>query len=157
MSRTKLLIAYVLLVGLPLLALIGILRAGRRLAPPPSVAGPWNLQADLSSIPDAACRQMLASIGQPFVTITQSGENLSFNFNDPKKTLAAGTLQGSDLSLSPRRGLDGAGCAGAASIELHARVATESGQRVLTGLLTVEGSAAPFRADRWTPDAKQSP
>jgi hypothetical protein len=42
MSKRKLIVAYVLLVGVPLLGLLGIVRAGQHLTPPISVGGTWR-------------------------------------------------------------------------------------------------------------------
>ena len=38
--------AYIVLVGLPLLGLVGVLRNGRALSAPVSVEGRWTFQAD---------------------------------------------------------------------------------------------------------------
>ena len=63
MSRTNrnFLIAYVVLVVLPIAGLFGVLKHGRSLAAPISVDGVWRLDADLSQIAALPCGSSLAS------------------------------------------------------------------------------------------------
>src|SRR5262249_17892730 len=74
-SKAKLIISYVCLVGMPLLALLGILRAGQSLYAPPSLGGSWYLEADLGNLANGPCRDLLGRVTQPFMTICQSGAN----------------------------------------------------------------------------------
>lgn len=155
MSKRKLIVAYICLVGTPLLGLLGILRAGQHLTPPVSVGGAWYLEADSGALASGPCRDLLASVSQPFLSIFQSGTNLVFSLNNPQKTTLPGTIQGAEVTMSredaPVAGETGA-CADPQAIQLKAAVGNQDGQRVLTGTLAVQGCAAcqpiQFRAVR---------
>ncbi|HEV3278168.1 MAG TPA: hypothetical protein VG860_15225 [Terriglobia bacterium] len=160
MSRQKLIIAYAFLVGLPLLGLMGILRGGQHLAAPLSVGGSWDLEADFNSLPAPGCREMLTSVAQPFVSIAQSGANLTFVLNESKKTTLTGTLEGKTLKMNPAGGADTGVCTDLKALRLEAAVGTQAAQRALSGLMTIDGcpacSPVPFRAVRLAPDHKES-
>jgi hypothetical protein len=155
MSKRKLIVVYICLVGTPLLGLLGILRAGQHLTPPASVGGAWYLEADSGALASGPCRDLLASVSQPFLSIYQSGTELVFSLNNPQKTTLPGTIQGAELTMSredaPVSEATGA-CTDPQSIQLHATVANQGGQRVLMGTLAIQGCAAcqpiQFRAVR---------
>jgi hypothetical protein len=155
MSKRKLIVAYICLVGTPLLGLLGILRAGQHLTPPVSVAGSWRLEANFGTLSTGSCRDLLASVTQPFLSILQSGTNLVFSLNNPQKTTLSGTIRGAELSTrredAPVSEETGA-CTNPQSIQVNATVSNQSGQRVLTGTLVLQGCAAcqpiQFRAVR---------
>jgi hypothetical protein len=46
MGKRKLVTDYIIFVGIPLLALVGILRAGKHLTAPVALHGNWSVQAD---------------------------------------------------------------------------------------------------------------
>jgi hypothetical protein len=110
-----------LLVGLPVLALMGILEAGRAVAAPLSIRGEWTLEFDSG----ATCARDLAALKQPALSISQSGPDVIITLNDGHGSTYPATLDGSALhsallvaSISgkyPARVLDGrinlAGCA----------------------------------------------
>jgi hypothetical protein len=161
MSKAKLLLTYLLLVGFPLLVLLAILRAGERLTPPQSVGGAWRFDADFSALASGACRDLLSSVRQPFLNISQSGPSLTLTLNNPEHTTLAGTLQDSrvDVAAAPAdRSGDSGNCLDRHEIQLQADVAKEAGRRVLIGTLSVPGCAncapVPFRAER--PNSSQS-
>jgi hypothetical protein len=158
MTHTRLLLAYVILVGLPLLALIGILRAGQLVKPPVSLAGAWDVQADLNTVANVACRQWLVGIPQPFFSIVQSGASVTLSLNDSAKTTLAGTLRAGALSANPPTSA-GHICSDTGTIRVEAKVSTPPGQRILTGLLALSDcdqcSPVPFRAVRREGDHKE--
>ena len=84
MSRTNrnFLIAYAVLVVLPIAGLFGVLKQGRSLAAPISVDGVWRLDADLSQIAALPCGSSLASTQYAAVTISQSGKNFTLSLNN---------------------------------------------------------------------------
>ena len=155
MSKRKLLVAYVCLVGGPLLGLLGILRAGEHLTAPVSVGGDWYLEANTGVLPSASCRDLLARVNQPFLNVSQSGTNLVFIINNPEKTTQPGLIRGATLTMR-REGVRASDatneCKDPQAIYLDATVDTHGGQRVLTGALRIDGCAScppiSFRAVR---------
>ena len=144
MSRRKLIVAYICLVGTPLLGLLGILRAGQHLTPPVSVGGAWQLEGNFGALASVSCRDLLASVSQPFLNIDQSGTNLVFTLNNPQKTLLSGTIRGAKITMSreDERVLEATGvCTNPQAIQLNAMMSKERGQRVLTGTLSIQGCA----------------
>jgi len=147
MSRTSrnFVVAYVLLVGLPLLALAGVLRSGRRLAAPISVDGTWKveLQSDAGHA-DACNSAVAAAFGSP-LQISQSGKSLLISTG---KSASDGTIEGTNVKAT----LPIASCGGAQTLTLTAAVDPKSDPRSLSGFLSPAGcpscSAIAFRAIR---------
>src|SRR5580658_3455681 len=75
-------VAYTLLVALPLLGLVGVLRSGRGLVAPISVDGVWKFSGDGAGPSAGRCGKALASLQDSLVTISQSGKRLSLSLND---------------------------------------------------------------------------
>jgi|CZKD01.1.fsa_nt_gi hypothetical protein len=148
-------VAYVLLVGLPLLGLAGVLRTGRTLVAPISVDGVWKIEADASRLSGGPCSKTLASLSNTSVGISQSGKNLVLTFNNPSKTAASGTLDEKNLKASIVPVRDSlSDCGADQSLALTATVDPKSEPRSLTGVLMVSGcsSCTPveFHATRQT-------
>src|SRR2546425_9400647 len=92
-------IAYVCLVGIPVLAVIGILDAGYNLRAPIAVGGTWDVQGDLHALATAPCAASLGNSQPRVLEISQSGKYLSFSFDAIRgsarlegTTIAAGEL-----------------------------------------------------------------
>lgn len=152
MSKRSAMLGYFLLVGVPLLLLLLILHAGRRLTAPVSLGGAWDLVVDSAATGKTTCASLLYRIRKPFFTISQSGGQLQFVLGDRQATTFPGTLRGDQvLAKAPAART----CAGPKSIFLHARVSDEGDARVLTGTLGIDGcgDCAPvrFRALREDP------
>jgi hypothetical protein len=111
-----------LLVGLPVLGLLGILETGRGIAAPPAISGEWNVQID--SAHDCAID---AWVRQPAMSITQSGTQALITLNYGTGTVLPATIQGSSLSATA----------------LTATVSGKPGERVLTGRIQL-GACAPL-------------
>ena len=156
MPNRKLIAAYVCLVGIPLLALLVIIRGGQRLTAPVSVAGIWSVEADFSALAGTACHDLLASVKQPFLTISQSGPSLAFTLNNSQRTTLPGNIESTHLSMgSGHSGSQDswtASCLDPRAIHLVATVSKRAEQRMLTGTLSILGCASckpiPFRATR---------
>lgn len=148
MSRTSrnFVVAYIILVGLPLLALAGVLRSGRHLSAPLSVDGSWKIDAGQSSVAHHPCGAVSSLINSPLL-ISQSGRSLEVEF----KGTSAGTasLNGTDLKSS--MSVDDSSC-GNGQMILAATVDPKSEPRSLAGKLSFPGcqSCTPveFRAVR---------
>jgi len=148
-------IAYILLVGLPLLGLVGILKSGRRLAAPFSVDGAWKIESGASRPPASPCGNFLSSVSNAPLSISQSGKSLVVTLRGGTKT-TTGTLDGKTVRAqfagTVRSGTDKSGAAecGDGSLTLAATLDPLAEPRTLSGTLSVEGcgSCAPleFRA-----------
>jgi len=168
MDKRKLAAAYVLLVGAPLLALVGILRAGMHLSAPVAIHGNWSVQADFSPWHGVPCEALLANTPQPLLSIDQSGRDLTVTLNDFEKTVITGTIDGYSLSTDPsneRKEIEpyprhyGA-CMSPQSLHLQAAMNRQGKQRLLTGTFHLEGcpSCPPvdFKATRQVPAGRSS-
>lgn len=147
MSRTSrnFVVAYILLVGLPLLALVGVLRSGRHLSAPLAVDGTWKVDAGSSNLANHPCTEISSVLNSPLL-ISQSGRSLEVSFKG--KSPASGSLDDKNLKSSVSVG-NGSGCG---QVTLAAVVDAKSEPRSLTGQLSFPGcqSCAPvdFRAVR---------
>lgn len=145
MFKNNLTLAYILLVGVPLLILAGTLRAGRNLTAEPAVFGEWMVERTPNSTPIGKCTALFAETGQTTLVVDQTGTTVSISFGDPRKTTFSGTLKNGRIAAQGE-------CGGTESIRLEADVTGKPGQRSLQGRLWVEGcdSCAPvaFRASR---------
>ncbi len=159
MLKPKLVLTYVVLVGLPLLGLLGVLRAGRKLTAPVAVGGAWNLEADFTPLSGTPCGALLSGRKQPSLNISQSGTSVRFSIGDPVENGIPGTLQNSTLTMgtmggeSPESSVrSGVSCEDSQALYLKATVHPEGGKRVMTGTLGIHGCAncspVSFRAVR---------
>src|SRR2546430_13404224 len=81
-------IAYVVLVGLPILGLVGVLKTGRTLGAPFSVDGTWKLQADAVRLQALPCGKSLAS-PDIAMSVSQSGANFTLDLVSGPKSLSS--------------------------------------------------------------------
>jgi hypothetical protein len=88
----KAVLHYLLLVGMPVLGVFALLRAGERLTAPVSVGGTWNLEIDSQFVDSPACTTLSSQSEQPVLTISQSGPHLRLTFNDEGKTMLVGEI-----------------------------------------------------------------
>jgi len=146
-------VAYILLVGLPLLGLAGVLRSGRSLTAPISVDGVWKIETDAGHLAALSCDKSVTGFSS--VVISQSGKSLVLTLNNSSKTTASGTLEGKSLKASvvPARDPSGkSACQGDQPLTLTATVDPNTEPRSLTGLLSVNGCPScvplPFHAVR---------
>lgn len=143
MSRTNrnFVIAYALLVVLPVFGLAGILKQGRKLSAPVSVDGTWKLQP----AKNASCG---LSSEESFLSISQSGKNFSVALTAPKLA-GDGVVEGNSLraaipNTDPECG----------TINLSADIQGQGDSKSLVGTLSVErcpSCALDFRAVRQAP------
>jgi hypothetical protein len=154
-------IAYVLLVGLPLLGLVGVLRSGRGLSAPFSVDGAWKIEPGTSRPSASPCANFFTSVSNAPLSISQSGKSLVVILSGVKT--ATGTLDGkiikAQFAVAAKSGGDKSGedrssvaqC-GDGGLNLTATLDPMTAPRTLSGTLSVEGcaSCAPleFRAVR---------
>ena len=134
-------IAYILLVGLPLVGLAGVLRSGRSLNAPFSVDGAWKIDAGAGHPSAAPCGDFLSSVSNSPVSISQSGTSLVISLGGGKTT--TGTLTGKTIKAQ----FAGANSPNAAdckdrSLALTATLDPLTEPRTMSGQISVEGCAS---------------
>jgi len=93
-------VSYVFLVFLPVLGLLGVLRQGRSLKAPMSVDGQWKLQFDPAQLAALPCGKALASVEEPVLAISQSGERFTMTTSGGLATASSGVIQDTTLNAS---------------------------------------------------------
>jgi hypothetical protein len=166
MNKGKLVRDYILFVGVPLLFLVGILRAGRHLTAPVAVHGDWSVQADFAPWQGVPCGALLINSQPLRLRIDQSGSYLTLTLNDAPKTALPATIEGFSLSttFSTGRGGNapaprpGDGCLGSQPLRIQATVNQHEKQRLLAGTFNLDGCAScppiPFSATRQMPTGR---
>jgi hypothetical protein len=143
-ARRRFIIAYIFLVGVPLLGLAGILKAGRHLSAPVSVSGIWAVTANSNHLSPGPCGES-TTLSNLSLSISQSGKNLSLALDGGAKAHGSGTIEGISLQaplILTRDASAAAGCATAQPLTLFATVDPKSEPRSLSGSLSVDGCMA---------------
>jgi hypothetical protein len=164
MSNTNrnFIIAYVLLVGLPIIGLLGVLKRGQALTAPISVDGMWQLQADPVRLAALPCGKTLAFTPDMALAISQSGRNFTLSLANGPKSTASGTLDGTVLKASvvpSAAWSDEAGCGNGRELSLVATVDPKADPRSLTGTVSAKDcpscASVEFHAVRLSPAARK--
>lgn len=160
MNKRRIIVAYIFLVGGPLLGLVGILRAGTHLSAPWVVRGNWIVETDFNLWHNLPCQALLTSAWQPFLSIVQAGRNLTITLNNPEKMILTGTIGGSTFLTVSSLASDKNGsasrevgsCRNLPPLRLEAQVNDLGKERWLQGSISMDGCAKcsplPFRAIR---------
>jgi hypothetical protein len=150
-------IAYVVLVGLPVLGLIQVLKSGRGLAAPLSVDGTWKLQTDASPLSKSPCGNPATSFQNPLLQISQSGKALVLTLSNGAKMTTPGAIEGTKIRAAfppSATGSNQTGCGNEGALVLTATVDPKSDPRSLVGMLSVDNCSAcatvEFRGERQT-------
>lgn len=98
-SNRRFVLGYVLLVGLPLLGLIGNLRLGQKLNAPIAVDGAWDVAAISSANGD--CTESLAANRNLAFVISQSGRNLVVSSSADPLGSVDGQIEGQVVTTAP--------------------------------------------------------
>src|SRR5207245_2606549 len=135
-ANRNFIIAYVVLVGLPILGLVGVLKTGRTLGAPFSVDGTWKLQADAVRLQALPCGKSLAS-PDIAMSVSQSGANFTLDLVSGPKSLSSGVLDGTnwEASIMPLAAND-AECGRGRELELVATLDPKANPRSLTGTIS---------------------
>lgn len=144
---------YIVLVGLPVLGVLGILRVGSRLAAPPHLGGVWSAGLGPTAQLVPPCVELAHDA--PAFHVAQSGVHVAVTLNDPSRTEIGARLDGKRLwghaARLPLLGTARSACPDA-SLELAADVVGEGGTPSLVGHLWAARCAAcepvSFRAER---------
>ena len=135
---------YLVLVGGPLLVLLGILQAGAAIVPPPSIGGTWSIEEPLPG-------EIGRCVGSPAsLEISQSGVRAEALLTPARVGVPVELRADSIVGIAKRAG--GGDCLGS-RISVAASVAgDERAPRELSGILTLADCGAcvpaPFRAVR---------
>jgi len=132
-SNRNFFLAYIVLVGVPLLGLAGVLRTGRNLTAPVSIDGNWRLQTTSQNL-SGACLKSVFQLSGSEMTISQSGRGLVLGFNSGPKLSGSAVLNGTAVNGSISQADDNA-----CSLDLLASVDSKSEARVLSGSMSVTG------------------
>ena len=144
------LLLYLGLVGAPLLGLFAILEAGKKIVPPRSIGGEWEVEEAFSRESASLCLGPEFA-RQPLVLhIAQSGTRAELSFGDRERLTLSAVLRGDSLVA------DGDAPAGTVcptgTLGLRARLLGEGGAERLSGVLTRVGceecGGTPFTALR---------
>jgi|GEM_PF-2719768 len=148
----KTILVYMVLVGVPLLGLLGILRAGERMVPPRHVGGAWEI-ADSSA---TGLQSLCPGLGFPgmgaAIDVSQSGTRARVVLNDSLATPLDARIEGLMLTARPERE---AGAYAGRELRLAAALDTLADPMALRGTVSVAGCDAcptvPFHAVRAAP------
>lgn len=137
MVKNNLVAAYLLLVGVPVLGLLGILEAGRAIAAPLSIGGEWAIESD----PTANCANPPGSLQRQLAwSISQSGTAALITLHDGYGTTLEATIDGSTLTAKSPGGT------------IAATITGKLGKRTMEGKISLVGCVpAAFRAVRQVP------
>jgi hypothetical protein len=137
-SKKRLVVSYVLLVGIPLLGVVGVLGEGRRLTAPISIAGSWDFQIDPSAGEVQSCVAGLGFTRSSIMDISQSGRYLTLTLNSQPMVGLQGTLRGKTVAANLTSSLE-ARCNGAAGLSLTAEIDVKAAPRIMSGILMFDG------------------
>lgn len=123
-------VAYVLLVGLPIFTLIGVLKFGRGISAPMSIDGTWNMQSISSNVP-ASC----ASLASPTLrlSVSQSGLRFTWNLTDHPSISGSGTIDGTRIKAL---GTSDPSCLTARNLQILADAEPASVPQALNGTIS---------------------
>jgi hypothetical protein len=94
----KAILLYMILVGVPVLGILGLLRVGQRVSAPISLVGKWSAQLTPPNPQDLAGDDSLLRPGSTSLRISQSGSHLLLSFGDGQNTTFVGNIQ--DMTIN---------------------------------------------------------
>lgn len=157
-------IAYILLVGLPLLGLVAVLKVGRQLSAPISLQGEWKLETQVVHPQSAPCGQLLAMFQDSIMGISQSGKGLVMSSSVCVTNVGRGGIEGTTLKgLIPlvTTATVGQDCGSRQAIVLVANLNLNAQEpHEMSGSLSLDGcsscAALAFRATRQTAATREA-
>ena len=132
---------YFLLIGAPVLGVLGLLRMGRDLAPPISIKGTWAVELVPQAPGEQACEEALR-FNHKTLIISQSGLYLRLKFDDEQGTALDGQIQDATVIAEARHRSTAAANAqaGTAAISIYANLDRQQLEpERLRGELTFDG------------------
>jgi hypothetical protein len=140
-TNGKFVVAYIVLVALPVLGLAGILNYGRGLHAPLSVDGVWHFETGSHGLARLPCVSADVFADDGSVVISQSGGLLALKVGGAPTSVAIGSIEENTITasfLTPEWVGKGASCGKAAVVTLTATVAPDPDPRVLIGVLALQ-------------------
>jgi hypothetical protein len=125
---------YILLVGIPALAVAGILQLGQSLSPPASVGGAWQVRPGSDPTNAIGCAGTFIRAKDSTLTIVQSGPHLQLVFNGAEQTMLQGTIEELHITMASP-----AGSYRSPSMNLEADLDRQAEPDVLQGKFTFSG------------------
>jgi hypothetical protein len=156
------LVAYILLVALPIVGLLAVLKSGRKLSAPVSLDGLWHLQIDSASLASLPCGKTLAENPETALAISQSGKNFTLTLANGPKSTSSGVIEGTTVnaSIAPSPEWSAqAGCGTDQGLTLVATIDAKANPRTLSGEISANHclscSAIEFHAVRQNPPVRR--
>lgn len=140
-KNRRFIIGYVLLVGLPVLALVAVLNRGRDLTAPTSVGGVWKFEIAPDRPSNSACGESLSLLSDSLISISQSGKSLSLTLDNGSRAAVSALIEGDMISgLLPAsvNGAEETGCENRI-LTLTATVTGSADARKMVGELSLSG------------------
>ncbi len=125
---------YLLLVGTPVLGILGLLRVGQSLTPPISMRGTWTVQLSLQTADSTSCASAVSGSDQAVLAISQSGPQLQLILKGKEWIALAGEIH--DTTVTAEGPSASAGAGASSSIHLNARVDRQAKPNRLLGQIT---------------------
>jgi hypothetical protein len=100
MIARRLVVGYVTLVGVPLLAVLLILRLGEDLQAPPSIDGSWVMARQVPSQAAGGCSEFLGQFAGRTLILSQSGRYIAGAWDHLPDRKMRGRLEGNEFLLS---------------------------------------------------------
>lgn len=132
-------IAYILLVGLPLVGLAGVLKTGRTIKAPVSIDGTWKIDSTSPRAGGQFCEKAIAALSTSSFAISQSGKTLTVTLHNPAKTSGQGFLEDTNLGAAlATTDSSISDCPAGQILILTASIAPNTNPRSMTGSLSVK-------------------
>jgi hypothetical protein len=137
--KNRLTLGYLVLVGVPLVLLVGTLRAGRVLTAPSAISGNWSIEPVDPQRPGQRI--------PPAMSIYQTGTDLLIAFHDSQKIRLAAKLENGRIAGAVKHAQIATGEQEATITRMDAAVAGRFGYRSIEGQFTFGRcqSCAPLR------------
>lgn len=150
MNNRKAFLLYLAMVGLPLLAVVGVLRLGASATAPPSISGEWHLDGELRANDETPCAFTLSGFRHPSLAISQSGKFLEISLPNANRDLLRGSLTGNEFRAEARPALFGDDVFHL--LRISGRIEVDNDGSSLHGVLSmprrIDCVPVPFRAYR---------
>jgi hypothetical protein len=135
-SNRNFLLAYLLLVALPVLGLVGVLRSGRNVTAPAAIGGVWKLQANTDPAANFGCGKPLTAEDAAF-TISQSGQTFTLSLVNSPMASASGVIDGTTVKAVLMPGAAGLGAC-SHRLVLTAMIDTRVDARSMQGKVSLD-------------------
>lgn len=148
-------VAYLLLVIVPIMGLVGILGSGSKLVAPAAISGSWKMQVNAPVPATLPCAKSIAIMRDVDFTISQSGKYFTLSFANSVVPSTSGSIEGTTIKVSilpSAEGVKEAGCSGGHTFSVIATLDSKANPNSMAGLLSLNDCAvcspAEFRAVR---------